>query len=133
MSSKGIIAAVVLVVLVGISIYVWTSSGKEAGNDQGAMGIKEKFTCSKCNKTFELTVDQVRKERQANDGKLKCPLCGADDPEKQDVKIEIGSPRGGNEETQGFDTDKGGKDDEESGQKEDRSVAPPGMKKQTKG
>ena len=132
MSTKAIVIAAVLIIGAGISIYLWTSNAKEAGGDQNVMGMMQKYVCGKCSGNFEMSVENVAKERRTNDGNLKCPLCGAENPEKQDVKVRIGGMGGGasESETKGFDSDEGVTEDEDKPAEESKpKLSAPGMRK----
>jgi len=129
MSTKAIVIAAVLIIGVVVSVILWRSNTKEAGGDQSVMGMMQKYVCKKCNGPFEKTVAEVSKERQAS-GQFKCPLCGADEPEKQDVKVRISGLGGGESETQGFDSDEGVTEDEDKPAEESKpKLSAPGMKK----
>lgn len=130
MSSKGIIIGVLLLGGVVVSIFLWRSTSEGAGGDQSVMSHMEKFVCSKCGGSFEMSVEQVTRERRANEGHLKCPLCGELDPEKQDVKIKISGMGGeGEEETKGFDSDEGGDEEEEAVEEAKPKLSPPGLQR----
>ena len=129
MNTKLIVLIVVLLVAAAVSVYVWTSTGQGQSGDPKIAGQMEKFTCNKCGKTFEKGVQAVTQERRAHDGHMYCPLCGAEDPEKQDVKVRLGGMgRSDGEEAKGFDSDrKEGGDEGET--KEPPKVAPPTIRK----
>lgn len=129
MSTKTIVIAAVLVIGVVVSVILWRSNAKEAGGDQTVMGMMQKYICKKCNGTFERTVADVSKERQAS-GQFKCPLCGADEPEKQDVKVQMGGMGSSESETTGFDSDEGATEDEDKPAEESKpKLSSPGMQK----
>ncbi|MBN2559309.1 MAG: hypothetical protein JXQ75_00060 [Phycisphaerae bacterium] len=127
MSTKGIVVIVVLVVLVGASVFMWVSrSGGDKGADQSVMGMMQTFTCLKCGGTFDMSVAEASAMRRAHDGHIYCPLCGAEDPEKEGVVVRMGG-MGGGKSAFGDEEDENKSEEEEeySGPK----IGAPGMKK----
>ncbi|MFQ5411753.1 MAG: zinc ribbon domain-containing protein [Phycisphaerae bacterium] len=79
---------VVLIALIGISVYMWTSQ-EETGADMAIGEQMEQYTCSNCNTTFELTNAEASEMYRAGKG-VVCPECGTSDAEKQGVDVTIG-------------------------------------------
>lgn len=88
-SNKMIILSVVLVVLVGLSIYLWTRGG-EKQTDMTVASQLQKVTCPNCNYSWEMTTQKLTEMRRANEGRIVCPQCGKMEAEKQDVQVRMG-------------------------------------------
>jgi hypothetical protein len=131
MNTKLIVLIVLLVVGIGVSVYLWTSGDKDEAPDQSVMAQMQDFTCKKCNATFQKSVQEVTAERRARDGHIYCPQCGAEDPEKEGVKVRIGGLGSGSDaEAKPFDSDDQGKEEAEEEQPAGPpKVAPPGLQK----
>jgi DNA-directed RNA polymerase subunit RPC12/RpoP len=130
MNTKLIVLIVLLVIGIGISVYLWTSGKGEAG-DKTVMAQMQDFTCKKCGATFQKSVQDVTNERHAHDGHIYCPQCGAEDPEKEGVKVRMSGPAGSGSDAEAkpFDSDDQGKEAEEEQPNGPPKVAPPGMQK----
>lgn len=89
---KNIIAAVILVVGIGISAYLWTS--QEGNNDQSIAQKTMTFTCPECKSTFDLTVAESAEMRRNNEGKVVCKNCGKSGAEKHDVLVSVSGSGG---------------------------------------
>jgi len=64
----------VLVVLIAISAYMWTTKSTTAEVDQHIAQMKQSYTCRNCGKKFELTVAQARQELRTKHD-IICPYC----------------------------------------------------------
>lgn len=110
----GLIA--VLVVLCGVSAYMWmSSSGTET--DTAIAGIKETYKCSECDKQFELTVAQATAMLRTSRHEIVCPYCDGGGAEREGDLVSMlgGFPAGG-----------GSADDDEP--EEEDEEAPPRVK-----
>ena len=93
--------AAVLVLLCGVSAYMWsTRSGTET--DQQIAAITETWNCAECGKQFELSVAEARVMYQAprRDPELSpivCPYCDAAGAERDGTLVSMGGgvPTGG--------------------------------------
>ena len=78
MKPKQIVLGGILVVGIGISAWLWsTTDVGEAEGDQRVMDMTLNFTCPQCKQQFTKTVEEARDERRANDGNVVCPYCQA--------------------------------------------------------
>ncbi len=89
MKSKQVVLGAILVVLVGISVFVWKSVGMSAEGDQTVMAMKQKFTCGSCKADFELSVAEAAAMRQNNEGNIVCPACSHAGAEKQGAIVNL--------------------------------------------
>lgn len=85
----------VLVLLCGVSAYMWMSkSGTET--DTTIAGVKETWTCSECGKDFELTTAKATAMLRTARHEIVCPFCdGAAEREGELVMMGGGLPSGG--------------------------------------
>lgn len=108
--------AAVLVLLCGVSAYLWTSnSGTET--DANISEMKESYKCSECDKQFELTNAQAIAMWRTSRHEIVCPYCdkGGAEREGELLSMSGGIPPGGG----------GGDDDEPEEEEEER---PPEVK-----
>lgn len=122
MKPKTIVLFGILLATSGISIYMWSSKNIEL-EDPSINNAILKYICKKCGGAFDMPLTDARQELRTNQGHMKCPLCGAMDQVKQDVKEEpvtIGEfPPEEPQETGTFD-----QDETEEETKEDPAPAP---------
>lgn len=91
-----VILIVVLVLLGGVSAYMWSSSeGTET--DTKVAQQTEKYTCPKCGGDFELTLAESTEMYKSGAG-ITCPKCKETGATKTDVQVMMGG-FGGSEET----------------------------------
>jgi|GEM_PF-5814313 len=69
---KPVLLIVVMVVLAGVSAYVWLSG--EGDVDSSLAAAQFTFVCPDCNKEFTVTGEQYR-DQFARGGGLVCPAC----------------------------------------------------------
>ncbi len=91
MNKRTIGLIVVLVVLTGVSIYLWTHSGTET--DPSLAQVSESFTCPHCGNSFELSaLAQAEMLRARQD--FICPACEKGGSLKDNVIVHISGPAG---------------------------------------
>lgn len=79
----------ILVVLVGISAYMWSKqSGDET--DMTIAKTMERYKCQQCGAEFQLTNADATEMHRKGAG-VVCPTCNQVGAEKQDVKVFLGS------------------------------------------
>lgn len=87
---KKIGVAGILVVLIGISIYMWTTKAEvEYDPRLQALGA-EKQKCPHCEHEFELTLDEQR-DMLRHRGDIFCPNCGEGGSRRTDVQVSFGA------------------------------------------
>lgn len=120
--NRQIILISVLVVLVGVSVYVWSTTGVET--DEAQESVVEAIHCRKCGHQWEMSIREQKKMLQEGDGKgFLCPGCnvwGESAPEGEDGGIG-GSFLGSNT--------MGNTDDEDEEEEDITPSAPQGMQK----
>lgn len=93
---RKVVLAVVLVLLCGVSAYMWVSnSGAET--DSKIAQMKETWKCAACGKEFELTTAEARAMLQAPRHEIVCPHCDEGGAEREGplVSMSGGLPAGG--------------------------------------
>jgi hypothetical protein len=76
LSRTAVILLGVLVVLLGVSAYLWSFYGTgQAEADPRIAGALQNFTCDKCGYTFTMTMAEVSHMRRTR-GMICCPKCG---------------------------------------------------------
>ncbi|MFQ5502287.1 MAG: hypothetical protein ACE5EQ_08295 [Phycisphaerae bacterium] len=85
---KKIGMSVVLIALIGTSIYMWTTQ-EETVTDTAIGAQMEDYVCSSCGESFQLSVDEAGDMLRAGNG-IVCPACGAGQGEKQNVTVNMG-------------------------------------------
>jgi len=88
-SNKVIILGVGLVVLVGLSIYLWTRGG-EPQQDATVAAKVEEVTCPDCGHKWTMTIQQLTEMKRANEGRIICPQCQKSNAEKMNVQVRMG-------------------------------------------
>ncbi len=79
----------ILVVLIGISVYMW-SSRETLETDNAIAQTSESYSCTKCGNEFQLTVQEASDQLAAQGG-VVCPACNETTGQKRDVKVRMGS------------------------------------------
>lgn len=95
MNKKKIITGVLLVLGLSVSVWLWSTVG--LGEDKGDPKIAGKlvtYTCTKCKKTFSMTVADAGAMRRANEGQIVCPECHTAGAQKHDVVVSVGGDGG---------------------------------------
>ncbi len=78
----------VLIVLVGISAFMWSrQTGEET--DTSIAATTERYSCKQCGAIFELTNEQATEMLRKGEG-VVCPTCNQVGADKQDVKVMVG-------------------------------------------
>ncbi len=88
-SNKMIILGGVLVILVGVSIYLWTRQGEPQADTTVAAQVEE-VTCPDCGHKWTMTNQQLTEMRRANEGRIICPQCKKGDADKTNVQVRMG-------------------------------------------
>lgn len=83
-----VVGVIVLLVLLGISGYYW-SSRSTAEVDTVIAQRTESYTCPHCGNQFELSIEEATTMLRSEQG-IICPKCGRSDAEKAHVEIAIG-------------------------------------------
>lgn len=109
---RKVVLAVVLVLLCGVSAYLWTTqTGTET--DAGVAELKEVWHCSECSKQFELSVAEATAMLRTSRHEIVCPFCKQGGAERDSSTLMImagGVPTA--------DVDGGEGDDEEEEEEE---------------
>lgn len=91
MNKRTIGLIVVLVVLSGVSIYLWNNSGTET--DESLAEASDSFTCPHCGNSFELSSLAQAEMLQAEQDFI-CPACAKGGSLKDNVIVHISGPAG---------------------------------------
>ncbi len=91
MNKRTIGLIVLLVILTGISAYLWSNSGTET--DDSIAHLSESFTCPHCGNSFELTT-QAQAEMLRARQDFVCPACEKGGSLKDHVIVHISGPVG---------------------------------------
>lgn len=94
---KPVVLGGVLIVLVGISVYLWTTKA-DTETDTTVAQTKEKFKCPHCEKEFELTNAESTRMYQSGTG-IICPFCKESGSSKTNIEFTIGGFGGGDDGT----------------------------------
>ncbi len=87
-SRTSVALIVILLVLISISAYFWTSVGLGSPEtDSRIANTMQTFVCEKCGHVFELPMSEVAKVRRAQ-GVISCPKC-----KERGARKEVPSPR----------------------------------------
>jgi hypothetical protein len=81
---------VVLVALVGVSVYLWAMVGTGRPEvDHRVASTLESFSCAKCGHSFTMTTGQVSHMRRSR-GEIFCPKCGEGGARKETAERPTG-------------------------------------------
>lgn len=106
----------ILVLLCGVSAYMWMSkSGTET--DSAIAEMKETWKCAECGKDFELTTAQATAMLRTPRHEIVCPYCNQGGAEREGDLVSMG---GG--------LPSGGGDDADDESEEEEEEAPPRVK-----
>jgi len=114
--------AAVLVLLCGVSVYMWTSNTGEE-SDNKIVEKKEKWTCPHCGKDFELSVSEATAMMRTKRHEIVCPYCKEGGATRDDIVMTMGGGlpiAGGND----GNTDEADEEEEEEAPKPSGSMAP---------
>lgn len=107
----------VLVVLCGVSAYMWTSGAGEQA-DPTIAAVSESWRCSECDKQFDLTVAEATSMLRTTRHEIVCPHCGEGGAEREGELVYMGGA---------LPTGSGGDgDDDDSEEEEEERPATPG-------
>jgi len=87
----GALAVGLLVISIALGFYLWWQITHTRADFEVA-GRMQSYTCSHCNKAFEITVGEATAMRR-NTGDVLCPHCGKGGTRKDDVVVDMGGIR----------------------------------------
>ncbi len=85
--NRTVILGGVLVILIGVSAYMWSRSSEQQA-DQRIAQKTDSWTCKNCGHVFELTIAQSTEMQRT--GGIICPSCSQAAGEKTDPEFVIG-------------------------------------------
>ena len=87
----GALAVGLLVISIALGFYLWRQITHTRADSEVA-GRMQSYTCSHCNKAFEISVAEATAMRR-NAGDVLCPHCGKGGTRKDDVAIDMSGLR----------------------------------------
>ncbi len=104
-----VLAVCLLVLSVGLGGFFWRHI-THTRSDSDVADQMQSYTCSHCNKSFEISVGEAAAMRRSS-GDVLCPYCNQGDTRKDNVVIDMGGQREAEPATEEEDSEEVGRED----------------------